>query len=303
LKIAIICTEKIPVPSIRGGAIQQYIDGVLPYLQERHQITVYCVQDPDLPNEEVNGNIRYIRVEGKGTHSYIKNVKNRLDDDFDLIHVHNRPLWVNILSEKLQESCEISLSLHNEMFLPNKITEDEARKCIARVKFITTVSNFVANRVKELYPEAKGKLHTVYSGVDIHKYQPVWSEEAALIRKELKEQYGLTDKRVILYVGRLSNKKGSHILIRAMEGVVAEYPDTALVIVGSKRFGENTEDSYVQGVKLMTETSNASVIFTGFLPPPQVMRHYYLGDIFVCASNGMNHWPEFTMKPWPPVSQ
>lgn len=284
MKIALICTEKIPVPPIRGGAIQQYIDGILPYIREKHQITVYCVQDPELPNEELSDNVRYVRVEGKGTLSYIYSVRDRIEDDFDLVHVFNRPLWVNILSEKLPESCQMSLSLHNEMFLPKKISEEEAKQCIARVKFITTVSNFVSSGVKELYPEAEGKLRTVYSGVDIIKYQPVWSQEAALARKELKEKYGLTNKRIILYVGRLSVKKGSHVLIKAMDRVIAENPDTALVVVGSKRFGDNTEDSYVQGVKQLTNKSDAKVIFTGFLPPSEVVSHYYLGDIFVCAS-------------------
>jgi len=46
MRIAMICTEKLPVPPIRGGAIQQYIDAVLPYLKEKHDVTVYCVADP-----------------------------------------------------------------------------------------------------------------------------------------------------------------------------------------------------------------------------------------------------------------
>jgi spore coat protein SA len=46
LKIALVCTEKLPVPPVAGGAIQMYIDGILPYLSVRHDITVYCVNTP-----------------------------------------------------------------------------------------------------------------------------------------------------------------------------------------------------------------------------------------------------------------
>ena len=46
MRIAMICTEKLPVPPIRGGAIQQYIDAVLPYIKVKHDITVFCVADP-----------------------------------------------------------------------------------------------------------------------------------------------------------------------------------------------------------------------------------------------------------------
>jgi len=283
VKIALICTEKLPVPPIRGGAIQQYIEGIVPYMREKHQITVFCVEDPELPQEENLSDVRYIRVPGKGTQSYIFNVIERLDDGYDWIHIFNRPLWVNSVGEKFPDT-NISLSVHNEMFLPSKISREEGKKCVERVKFITTVSHFIANGIRKLYPEAESKLYPVYSGVDIHKYQPVWSEEATRIREQLKEQYGLTGKKVVLFVGRLSQKKGAHIVVKAMDEVIAAHPDAALVLVGSKWYGANAEDSYVRQVRQMVEALNTKTVMTGFLPPAQVTSHYYLGDIFICAS-------------------
>ena len=40
MKVLMICTEKLPVPAIKGGAIQTYISGVLPHLSSHHEITV-----------------------------------------------------------------------------------------------------------------------------------------------------------------------------------------------------------------------------------------------------------------------
>jgi spore coat protein SA len=34
----------------------------------------------------------------------------------------------------------------------------------------------------------------------------------------------------------------------------------------------------------MTDELDSKVVMTGFLPPKEVISHYYLGDIFVCAS-------------------
>lgn len=281
MKIAMICTEKLPVPPIRGGAIQQYIDAVLPYIKEKHDVTVFCIADSKLSQNESGNNICYIKA--AKTQDYISGVIDYLNDGYDLIHVFNRPQWVNLIAEKLPDT-KISLSLHNEMFQPSKISKEEGEKCIRRVKFITTVSRFITAGVKKLYPEAAGKIHTVYSGVDVNRYQPVWSQEATKIRNQLKAQYGLTGKKVMLFIGRLSPKKGAHILIKAVNLIQSTHPDTALVLVGSKWYGENQEDSYVRQVKQMADTLDTDVVMTGFLPPNEVVTHYYLGDVFICAS-------------------
>lgn len=283
MRIALICTEKLPVPPIRGGAVQQYIDAVVPYIKKKHDVTVFCVEDPGLLKREDDYHVHYIRVPGKQIQDYISNVISNLNDQYDLIHIFNRPRWVNMIGEKLPKTM-ISLSLHNEMFQPSKISKEEGEKCIKRVKFITTVSKFVETGIKKLYPEASSKLHTVYSGVNIRDYQPVWSAEATQIRNQLRQKYGLTNKKVVLFIGRLGPKKGAHILIKAIDKVLPSHPETALVLVGSKWYGENQEDSYVRQVRQMADDLDTKVVMPGFLPPKDVISYYYMGDIFVCAS-------------------
>ena len=41
MKIALICTEKLPVPPVAGGAVQLYISEILPYISKEHDITVF----------------------------------------------------------------------------------------------------------------------------------------------------------------------------------------------------------------------------------------------------------------------
>jgi len=283
MKIALICTEKLPVPPVLGGAIQIYIDGILPILSKYHEITVFNLQNSQLPEEEISDNIRYIRVRGRTKYEYLNNLKSRILDEFQLIHVFNRPLWVLSLS-RIAANSAFSLSLHNEMFLPKKIDCDRAMQCINKVEFISTVSRFIADGVKNLYPSAESKLNVVYSGVDVNKYKPIWSEEALADRKAMRQRYGIDDYKVILYVGRLSKKKGAHILLQAMKSVMEAYPQTALMFVGSKWYGSNATDEYVRQLQLMAEQLKGPVIFTGFLPPSKIPEHYYVGDIFTCVS-------------------
>jgi spore coat protein SA len=284
MKIALICTEKLPVPPVAGGAVQLYISETLPYISKDHEITVFSLSHPSLPNEEILDGVRYIRVDAKTSSSYSKKIKDLLDDNtFDLIHVFNRPRWVPLLSENLPNTG-FSLSLHNEMFHPGKIPESKAIQCIKRVEFINTVSKFIADGVKKLYPEAADKLNVVYSGVNVEKYSTNWSSTGMANKSILKKQYNLLDKKVILHVTRLSPKKGTHIVISAMKKVVKTHPDAVLVIVGSKWYGKNEEDEYGTYCKNLCNDISDNVIFTGFIPPSEIPQFYNLGDIFVCAS-------------------
>lgn len=284
MKIALICTEKLPIPPILGGAIQIYIDALLPILSKHHEITLFSLHNSKLPNREKKGNIKHIRVVGRTKDQYINNIKKEIaKEKFDLIHVFNRPLWVLRIND-VAGGRPISLSLHNEMFAPKKIDQERGKKCIERVSFISTVSKFIADDVVSMYPCAKDKIQPVYSAVDLNTLKPFWDESAKKDRVLMKKQYGLENYKVILYVGRLSKKKGTHIVLKAMEKIMNRYPKTALVFVGSKWYGSNATDTYVKKVQEFAKKLKGPVIFTGFLAPSEIPKYYNMGDIFVCAS-------------------
>ena len=283
MKVALVCTEKLPVPPVAGGAVQLYIDGIVPYLSKQHDITVFCIQYPGLPDEEIKDNVRYIRVPGKNDLAYAAQIGARLDTSYDLIHVFNRPRFLLSFLEQLPGS-RFSLSLHNEMFHPDKISGDAAVKCMENAVFINTVSRFIADTVTQRLPAAGKKLRVVYSGVDAQKYKPAWTAEGARNKSDLKEKFGLKDYRVVLFVGRLSVKKGVHVIIKAMEKVMEAHRDVALVIVGSKWYGKNESDDYSKTIRLRSQNLAGPVVFIGFVPPSDIPEYYGMGDVFVCAS-------------------
>lgn len=283
MKIALICTEKLPVPAVSGGAIQTYIDGILPYLSGYHHITVFSTACKDLPFCERKGNIQYIRISHACTRDYTDAVKSWLNKSFDLVHIFNRPLWVLSIGESFPK-LNYGLSLHNEMFHPDRITKSEASECIGRLKFITAVSRYIASGVSEIVPQAKEKINVVYSGAEAQFFCSPDSEEYRLEKKRLKEKIGLGDKKIVLFVGRLIPDKGAHILVEAMKPVLEKRNDVALVIVGSKEFGKNDSDSYVKSLECHSRELNGQVLFTGFLPPSEIKEYYYMADLFVCPS-------------------
>lgn len=111
MKILMICTEKLPVPPVLGGAIQTYISGILPHLSKAHDITVLGINDPSLPDQETIDGNRYVRVPGKIFEVYREEVVSYLEaNHFDLIHIFNRPRLVlpvrkAALIQKLPLAC------------------------------------------------------------------------------------------------------------------------------------------------------------------------------------------------------
>lgn len=86
MKIAFVCTEKLPIPPILSGAIQIYITNLLPILSKYHDITVFSVSNINLPDREEVDNVKHIRVSGRTKAEYVNNVKENLTDEFDLVH-------------------------------------------------------------------------------------------------------------------------------------------------------------------------------------------------------------------------
>ncbi|WDV44144.1 glycosyltransferase family 4 protein [Clostridiaceae bacterium M8S5] len=283
MKLAFICTEKLPVPPVAGGAIQIYIQGILPILSSKYNITIYSLEHKSLPSDEIMNSVRYVRVKGRTKDEYINNIKKHISTcKYDVIHVFNRPLWVLRLLKYAPES-KFTLSLHNSMFLPKKVDSLRAKEIIEKVEFISTVSKFIADEVVSLYPQAKEKIHPVYSGVILDQYKTIWDSENQH-RVDIRKKLDIEDKKVILYVGRLCKKKGTHIIMKSLKSIMKQRKDVAAVFVGSKWYGSNQTDDFIKKIQHISTTLDGPVIFTGFLPPAIIPHYYSIGDVFVCAS-------------------
>lgn len=280
MDIAFIATEKLPVPAIRGGAIQIYLEAIATRIAREHHVTVISIEDINLKQEEVVENVRYVRFKED---EYVKSIKEFLKQEkYDLIHICNRPSWVSELKSVTDAKC--ILSVHNEMFAYEKINEEDGNKCIQMTSQIVTVSDFIGSTITSRFPNAKGKVQTVYSGVDLEKYAPVWTNEGRVNRQRIRKQLGLENKKIILFVGRLSKVKGPHLLLQALPEIIEEHSDIMLVIVGSKWFGENNINNYVKHLYIIGAQNREHTTFIQFVKPKDIPLLYTMSDVFICSS-------------------
>ncbi|MDN3017490.1 glycosyltransferase family 4 protein [Paenibacillus sp. BSR1-1] len=284
MKILMVCTEKLPVPPVLGGAIQTYISGILPYLSKHHDITVLGINDSALPETETKNGINYVRVPGKIFEIYREGVVRYIQNNhFDLIHIFNRPRLVLPVRQVAPQS-RITLSMHNDMFNLDKIDPSEANAVVQEVSKIVTVSNYVGNVIRSLYPQASTKLQTIYSGVDTERFLPGSHSKMKKIRSSIRKEHGLENKTVILFAGRLSANKGVDRLVRALPLLSKKYKDLALVIVGSNWFSQNEITDYVAYVRALAAAQSVPVMTTGFVSPYDIQNWFAAADLFVCTS-------------------
>lgn len=281
MRIALIATEKLPVPAVRGGAIQIYLDSVASIMAANHDVTVISITDPNLKESDSVNGVNYVRFpEEQYVNSIIEHIKN---EQYDVIHLCNRPSWIQALVEAAPET-KFVLSVHNEMFAHEKMSDEDGKQCIGVVSQIVTVSDYIGETITSRFPEAKEKTKTVYSGVDLNQYQPAWTPEGKKLREKARSELNLEDKKIALFVGRLSKVKGPHVLLQALPKLIGKDPNTMLVIVGSKWFGDNQVNNYVKHLYTLGAMFKDHVTFIKFVKPKDIPALYAMSDLLVCSS-------------------
>ena len=142
---------------------------------------------------------------------------------------------------------------------------------------IITVSHAMQeDLVRHGWPKAK--ISVVWNGVDPERYNPkkCKPEEVEAIRS----RYGIKpDEKMILFLGRLTWVKGVINLVQAMPMILAEYPNTKLVILGK---GEQQNDIIEAAARL--GISDKLICRFDFVPEKERILHYAAADVCVFPS-------------------
>lgn len=300
MRIAILTSGILPVPAVRGGAVENHIDFYLKYNNEHqlHDMTVFSVFDkrteghPAL-DSKVN-HYEYIEVDnfwariakhlhkkihGEGYYHrsieyYFRKAWKKLrKNHYDIILLDNRPGYaVNI---KIPDGTKLYIYLHNDLL--NNKTKD-FQKIYDVADRILTVSSYIANCVKTINPEDK-KCFPILNGIDTKAFSP------DIQPRVTREQLGFSEKDFILvFSGRVSPEKGVKELIETIKEL-HELPDIKLLIIGSPFYGEaKNGKEYLQEVEQAAEAIMDRIRFTGFIPYKDMPYYLKIADTAVIPS-------------------
>jgi phosphatidylinositol alpha-1,6-mannosyltransferase len=137
---------------------------------------------------------------------------------------------------------------------------------------LTYLGSYTKDEIsKALNKSDKSKLVQIAPGIDVDHFVPTDSSE-------LRAELGLTDKSVIISVGRLVHRKGQDKLISALPQIRAAIPNVHLVLVGVGPYQNHLE-------KLAGKLEVADCItFIGRINYADLPKYICVGDLFAMPS-------------------
>lgn len=139
------------------------------------------------------------------------------------------------------------------------------KRCFDTADTVTAVSEYSADDLAAR-GVPRSMIEVAYNGVDTERYSP----------GESSIQFSQWDT-VLLYVGPLAERKGINYLLRAMQKITSEHPDTGLLLIGGGNQAELRHLARKLGV-------SKNVQFEGFVSEQDLPDYYRSADIFVFPS-------------------
>jgi spore coat protein SA len=232
MRIVELCTDRLPCPPLKGGAIETYVYGIskamvmqgaevhLATIEKRYYDVDYGkvhVLVVDLSTSIAsklrrffatispsNSNIPYLSMK-------LLELFNEIEDAYgkiDIIHSHYFTTSFAPLIYKYIKKGDVAIvgHLHNEP-KPNKVN----KMLIELYDLHLAVSKHVKHRTIELLRVSPNKIGVVYNAVDTEFFKPCKPSE----RTEKRKMFGVEDEFTIVFVGRIVPEKGLHHLILA----------------------------------------------------------------------------------------
>jgi phosphatidylinositol alpha-1,6-mannosyltransferase len=137
---------------------------------------------------------------------------------------------------------------------------------------ITYLGEYTKGEIsKALSKYEVSKLVQIAPGIDVEHFVPADSSE-------LRAELGLSDKSVIISVGRLVHRKGQDKLIAALPAIKVEVPNVHLVLVGV-----GPHQDYLEKLASKLNVSDC-ITFIGRINYAELPTYICLGDIFAMPS-------------------
>lgn len=202
--------------------------------------------------------------------------------NLDLIHVHS-PFTMGWVGKLYANKHKIPLvftyhTLYESYAHYVPVAQDLAREMAS--KFSTMFCNHCdhivvpCEEIKDalLAGEVLSPISVIPTGVPLEKFaggDPNW----------LRQQYNIAyDKKILLFVGRLTKEKNLEFLIHAFKEIHYKMPDTVLVLTARGPLEQTLKELCEElGVR-------EDVVFTGALPFETLVHAYHSADLFVFSS-------------------
>ena len=227
-----------------------------------------------------------VRVQAFG--AYLRNQRLIESLNFDVLYLHG----VETFAFLLRKRRPVLYHLHGPEeeaaeYSRYKIVQTRAFRYFHRLvirKILETADQFIAidpetyNRYTRWLPARKERFHLFPTAIDVDEFRPLPNFDRGAARRA----FGLpAEGKMVLFVGRLSWRKGIDLAVRAFAQVAAQEPDTFMAVAG---MGEDR--AALEGL-VRDLNVHKKVFFLGkvpHLPSPEMPRLFNCADVLVLTS-------------------
>jgi glycosyltransferase involved in cell wall biosynthesis len=159
------------------------------------------------------------------------------EQPYDLIHVHDWLVTKAGVTLKERWKAPLLTTIHaTERGRHRGHTPGETSYQIDRTEWLScyeawrvvACSQFMHRELQEYFDLPGDKVVVIPNGITLPEESFCTPEELA----QLRQQYAPNGERLLLFVGRIVHEKGLHVLVRAMPRILADHPNTRLLVAG-----------------------------------------------------------------------
>lgn len=293
MKICLIALELLPVPPIKGGAVEKFVYQLGEHLSKEDGVEVHiispCEYNENFEASNHKAKYHYIRIpkivsNGKMAIAF-RGIFYFLKANFllrklkpDIMHFNCYPAGMIIATLLISKKQKRVITFHNDDdvwdFLPKRIDRPFFGFGISQAHLVSTCSNdlkkFVIGRYEKF---VKNKVSFIPNGVNTEQFKRTDVEV-------IKAKYSLTGKKVIIFAGRLVPHKGILVLLEAFKRMERGFENVALVVIGPKGdFWKNAGNNFVKEVDAIMASDKRIVYFEPIYDDNKLGEIYSMADV------------------------
>jgi len=208
---------------------------------------------------------------------YLRKTLHELrSEQVDVLHFHNLPegaAYSNAIRAKKL------LSFDYFIFRRGKKTPLFwwYRSALRKFSWLLPVSEYCLRGYQAYWGSNGAPIRILYNGVNLEQFSPDPASGQAR-----KRALGIEKKRVILYVGRVCQQKGTDLLIDAFQQLRRRFPNVYLVVAGpAEQFGNSGHTDLTRRI------SEIGGLYLGPVQEKDLAATYNLCDIFVMPTRSI----------------
>ena len=220
-----------------------------------------------------------------------KKIKNLLKEENQkvVLHFHNQYnlyFFLHLTSRKVRKKCLIAYTNHSGIWgLDWKSSKSTIKKkyfqeayCMKKADLVFVLNNKMYENIINHLKIDKDKLIKIANGVNEKIYKPLLKTEI----QEIKKEYNLENKKIILQVGSINENKGQLKSIQALESLLKEDKNYMFLYAGGI-----VQEDYYQKIENYVSAKNLTkqVKYLGMLPPGgDLCKLYNISEALIISS-------------------